>query len=392
MARPSPRTPGSSTVGTDAAREAARRANGEFGTQARGEAQVNLGDATADPTQADPAGPDYTTWEPVAIDEELARLYDEHGTLMQRWASDYKHLNGEIARHKFGRGWRGTCTRAEMAEAIEEMQRAADEAEARGERPDFADRDILRHVATAEERRLKAREVKEAMEPLNAEFVRRGGWARAYLVVNVNGHVHSSMECSTCFSPGYDGAGNYREGTRFHWVTQMSDRDESEIVEAAGERACTTCYPTAPTETLNKPTSLYTPDEERKAAERVEREKAKIERERIKIAKSLTEDGSELRIDVGTRYPERFKTEQAATSWAVDRVMMARNAAEWAREMSEAEQAGVETIKEAIVAKRTRDGGDRAGADAATVRAEVEAEFDKKIRAKAKREGITLAD
>jgi hypothetical protein len=39
----------------------------------------------------------------------------------------------------------------------------------------------------------------DAVRPLHEEFVRRGGWTRAFLVTNTGGHVHRTMDCRTCF-------------------------------------------------------------------------------------------------------------------------------------------------------------------------------------------------
>ena len=66
--------------------------------------------------------------------------------------------------------------------------------------------------------------------PLEAQYT---GWTRAFVVPE--GHVHSSMNCSTCYPT-----------TVFGWVTELSDHTEAEIIEAAGSRACTVCYPSAP--------------------------------------------------------------------------------------------------------------------------------------------------
>ena len=73
-------------------------------------------------------------------------------------------------------------------------------------------------------------EVLAEMAPLEARYT---GWTRAFVVPE--GHVHSSMNCSTC-----------RATTEFGWVTSMSGKTEAEIIEAAGSRACTVCYPNAP--------------------------------------------------------------------------------------------------------------------------------------------------
>jgi hypothetical protein len=96
--------------------------------------------------------------------------------------------------------------------------------------------------------------------PLNREFTRRGGWHRAFLVVNNGtGHVHSSMACSTC-----------RITTQFHWMVEYSAKSQEEIIEAAGERACTVCYPDAPVGV--KGTKMFTPAEIEKQHDREERE------------------------------------------------------------------------------------------------------------------------
>ena len=72
-----------------------------------------------------------------------------------------------------------------------------------------------------------------AQAPLHAEFARRGGWTRAFLVVGGDGHVHSSMDCSTC-NRGV-------EPTRFQWMVEFSGTTEAEVVAAAGWRATVTC-------------------------------------------------------------------------------------------------------------------------------------------------------
>lgn len=74
------------------------------------------------------------------------------------------------------------------------------------------------------------------MAPMDDEYVRRGRWTRAFVVAD--GHVHSSMDCSTCNNGMYP--------TEFGWVTEFSGKTEAEVVEAAGSRACTVCYPSAP--------------------------------------------------------------------------------------------------------------------------------------------------
>lgn len=97
---------------------------------------------------------------------------------------------------------------------------------------------------------------------LNGEFTARGGWTRAFLAVTngSGGHVHRNRSCTSCYVT-----------TEYAWMTEFSGQTEDEIVDAAGERACTYCYPSAPVEVLDRPTRMFTKDEQRIAAERAER-------------------------------------------------------------------------------------------------------------------------
>lgn len=297
---------------------------------------------------------DLSTWTPAEIDTALADLYYTQAKARARRDSDYDHLAGEIARRVYNRGWRANASREEVREHLE----AIDEKPV-AER-DVFDREFLSMWERVEAHQDEIDEALMAMEPYETEYDRRP-WPRAFLVTNTGGHVHSSMRCSTCF-----------ETTRYHWVTEMSGKSEDEIVDAAASRACTVCFPSAPVETLNKPTSLFTPDEIEKAKAREEREAAKVERERKKIEKSLTVDGSEFGIlDHGRR--EWFKTEQAATTWAVGRIVDHRT---WVRGDMPADTAeSIEAVKDAIAAKHAMTG------------AEVEAMIEKKVAAKIKRDG-----
>lgn len=72
--------------------------------------------------------------------------------------------------------------------------------------------------------------------PYNAEYNRRP-WTRFFLVQNNGGHIHSSQDCSTCYST-----------TRFGWLPNLSGQTEPEAVAAHGAILCTVCYPTAPVE------------------------------------------------------------------------------------------------------------------------------------------------
>lgn len=92
------------------------------------------------------------------------------------------------------------------------------------------------HEQLADDYLAEAKSIAAEMAPLEAEFAARGGWTRAFVVAD--GHVHSSMDCSTCNNGIYP--------TEFGWVTEFSGKTEAEVITAAGSRACTVCYPNAP--------------------------------------------------------------------------------------------------------------------------------------------------
>lgn len=304
------------TSSTDIAREGARRRNGEFGEQHRTAADSTLN-----------VGPDLSSHTPVDIDTTLAEIYEQRAQILAPL------------------GWREDDANRKRV--------AAEKAEAEEERYE-GQREYLNRVA--EEAEAKVAELWEAADaktlearPYEAEFKARGGWTRAFLTTSANGHVHSSMHCSTCNRDG--------NITRFAWMTDYSGADEAAIVEDAGERACTTCYPSAPVDVLNRPTKMFTPDEKRKQEERVAREAAKVERDRKRIENGLTPDGSELVVytePAGQRsWPERFKTERAAVTWVTDHLGWAR-ARDHSPERQASQAAAIRTIAEAIAVKHGR--------------------------------------
>lgn len=61
------------------------------------------------------------------------------------------------------------------------------------------------------------------------------GWSRFFLVTSSAGHVHSSMDCTSCYW-----------STRFAPVPSLSGSTEAEAVSALGETLCTVCFPSAP--------------------------------------------------------------------------------------------------------------------------------------------------
>jgi hypothetical protein len=97
--------------------------------------------------------------------------------------------------------------------------------------------------------------------PFRAEWERRGGWTRYFLVDNTGGHVHPDTNCSTCFPT-----------TEYAFLPEQSGLTAAELVEMAGEKACTVCFPWAPVDTLRRSTKLEAPA--RKAAREAREAKA----------------------------------------------------------------------------------------------------------------------
>lgn len=154
---------------------------------------------------------------------------------------------------------------------------------------------------------VKLFQLRQAQKPLNEEFIRRGGWTRAFLVTNANGHVHKNTHCDTCFTT-----------TQFAWMVQASGMDEATIVDMAGEGACTRCYPTAPVlPSFGRKNQFEEPE---KAAAREERAVAKKAREAKAIATGITKpDGTPLKGDWGV-----LKTERSAQIELVNNMVMTR--------------------------------------------------------------------
>lgn len=114
----------------------------------------------------------------------------------------------------------------------------------------------------------KVATLKAEAAPLQAIAV-AGGWTRFVLVPG--GHLHRGFNCSTL-----------RWTTPTGLLPEYSGADEKEIVEIAGEVACTVCFPSAPVDRPTRIPALVKEREEReaeaaaRAAKKVAAEAAKI--------------------------------------------------------------------------------------------------------------------
>lgn len=95
----------------------------------------------------------------------------------------------------------------------------------------------VRHAdATIVEQTLVRDAAYEEINRLNDLYT---GWSRFFVVTSSNGHIHSSMACSTC-----------RPTTTFGWLPELSGKDQAEAIAffgPAAEALCSVCFPDAPT-------------------------------------------------------------------------------------------------------------------------------------------------
>jgi len=213
--------------------------------------------------------------------------------------------------------------------------------------------DIDRELSkvNAEEALLEAKlaEVRKRQDYLNEVFAARGGWERAFLVNNTGGHVHTSTRCGSCFIT-----------TEYVWLTEFSGQSQDEIIAAAGDKACTWCYPDAPVEITSRPGTIKTDEDRRLEQVRAERAAKNIE----KSAKQLNDPATGEMM---------YKTERGAEMAAVQALAdilwyggTHPSAAEWIN--------AADRVARAVAAKHGRDF------------IEVLKEFEAKAEAKNKRD------
>lgn len=151
----------------------------------------------------------------VEIDTKLAEAHGRLADADQRrsWAADTLHRNAGHKRSRDGR-WSGTLT--EAASYNLKSENAGDA------------RDLKVYQESVQTRAAISAEV----DALNAQYT---GWSRFFLVTNTNGHIHRSMNCSTCYVT-----------TTYAWFPTLSGRTEAEAVADQGEILCSVCFPSAP--------------------------------------------------------------------------------------------------------------------------------------------------
>jgi hypothetical protein len=211
---------------------------------------------------------DITTASPAEIDTELHRLDAKRIRLGMRLTSLRRDL-GEAENIEAGYGRRSTRKVASVD-------------------------NILSTIAEIE---YLMGDCNRLARPLREEFIRRGGWTRWYLVPD--GHLHYDISGDRC---------SRIPTTDHYWMTEYSGRSAAEMIELAGDRVCTTCFPDAPVAPRPAAARFMTPSEAERTAYR---EAQTRKRAAAKAAQILTPDGAELRAANGV-HGDLIKTEVAA--------------------------------------------------------------------------------
>ena len=233
-----------------------------------------------------------TTMTPVEIDTILAGMWEKQAKVEMK-ISNYRRAEAEtyamIQKIKAGTKIPGYRTVLHGIELMEQLNLLNENIEA----------------YKGELARLKTQSL-----PYENEYVRRGGWNRVFLAKSSNGHAHKGQDCSTCHH------GEYR--TEFAWLVEYSDKPEAEIVADAGERACTTCYPSAPVNVLKRKTKMFTPEEIEAQKAREEREAERVRKAQVAADKSITTPEGGKVFSSDTFSSDVAKTLRAAEIAATD--------------------------------------------------------------------------
>lgn len=223
----------------------------------------------------------------VATDTALAKLYTKLGSARSRLeaqALNYGRLYPEYRNSRYSPLAKDLVERleADIASGDDPYGRKTDGVETLTE--------TLAEIASI------GAEIETTDEPYRTA----GGWSRFFLVNNVGGHIHSSMNCSTC-----------RYDTSFSWLPELSGLTEAEAVDTYGPILCTVCYPSAPVEWTGGEAKAIT-------AAREERERAKAERDAKRDAKRLIPGSDDGIVVTASGYRERLKTVAAGKKFLTD--------------------------------------------------------------------------
>lgn len=183
--------------------------------------------------------------DPKAHDEAMAAKFHELAKAKQQVAYSVSELLGFAGAKYYYRGRRRVTdmTLEEAIPLVREAVRELDEWEAAHEgegkwvgyvgRIAPYEKDRARNAIPKYEARVAdEQELREEIVRMDRAYT---GWSRFFLVTSSAGHIHSSMNCSSC-----------RPTTTYGWLPQLSGKDEAAAVADCGPTLCTVCFPSAP--------------------------------------------------------------------------------------------------------------------------------------------------
>jgi hypothetical protein len=202
----------------------------------------------------------------IDIDTQLAEIWRQQNRAADRIAQAEDGIRYTAGQKRDYRthAWSGSLVEAQST--VEALAAVT-------ENVTYRTHEAQRALDAVEEAETLYRLARAAAEPLEAIYAEYR-WSRFFIVNNTNGHVHSSMHCTTCFVT-----------TAFGWLPELSGGTEEDMVEQFGETACTVCFPSAPTmKGFEDGTSAFA---QLIQAGKDERAQAKAERDAKKAAKTL---------------------------------------------------------------------------------------------------------
>lgn len=169
---------------------------------------------------------------PAEIDTQLADLYRQESNAQGRVAAAVNAMHRALGERQDPWAKRKTwpTTDAVAVAKVTAIVTAPDYRETVGDT-------TAKAYAAYTTAKAEVARIQIAAAPLHAEYANRR-WSRFFTVQQNNGHIHSSMNCSTC--------NNGRTATEFGWNPELSGLTEREAVNALGPIMCTVCYPSAP--------------------------------------------------------------------------------------------------------------------------------------------------
>lgn len=193
----------------------------------------------------------------VEVDSYLSTLWDAQQRTEHRQQSAIQDLHRKAGHHfrYYGRGTSGYWTLSRTDNTRVTPQDAADKvaAIAAREPKTYIEQDAEKALRWLDEIQQEMQALREAAREFEGEWAELR-WSRFFIVKANNGHIHSSMTCSTCNRNG--------QATLFGWLPNLSGLTEKEAVDEHGTILCSVCFPSAPVEwTLGKQVdeSLYCP-------------------------------------------------------------------------------------------------------------------------------------